>query len=415
MASSQAEIVEHLAALVKPHQMGFKAVSWEDCTRGLNADGSLSCLGPNIADVRLKQQDGSPVYVLRPDNWNELVAFVTAKQVAVVVGQESPAAEKKMESITLERYLTNVASYAPYADAPADTNLHAPALDDKVSLRIQGVFVAEDSHITANVYSYGTRSASDPQNALLYCTTQGASLQTPGSGGTDLFLLTAMPDGKTRASWLKTATSEFAVGAQQTETAETIAKATAAGHAVAMKIGIEALGDACNTVVLVQVPLKQQSTVRDRDGYKGAACTSLSGFSFSDGASLSLGDYSNESYTFQAVPGRCLRRASQEASCKAARVSMGATHTEDWKPIKHSNWERHPDQHITVTITRYWTVPKGCVPSQADALAAVQEIKTLYSKLANVGRLADKGVQEGVVDSSNPPTYSCALSAPFPQ
>jgi hypothetical protein len=398
--------------------MDFRSVSWEDCTCGVSADGALSCFGPNIADVRLKQQDGSPVYVLRPDNWNELLAFVTARQVAVVVGQEAPAAEKKMESITLERYLSNVGSYAHYAGAPAGTSLYAPALDDKIGLRIQCVFVAEDSHITANVYSYGTRSAIDPQNALLYCTTQGASLQTPGSGGTDLFLLTAMPDGKTRASWLKTATSEFAVGAQQTETAETIAKATAAGHAVAMKIGIEALGDACNTVVLVQVPLKQHPRpVRDRDGYEGAKCSSVgaSAGSFGGYKGVQLEEI-DDPYAFAApVKGlRCLRRAAQEGPCKAARVSMGATHTDDWRPIKHSNWERHPGQHITVTITRYWTVPKGCVPSKADALAAVQEIKALYGKLANTGRLADKGVQEGVVDSK-PPIYSYAASAPFPQ
>src|SRR5688572_18674172 len=57
-----------------------KTVSWEDAQRAV-VDGSLSALGPNIADVRLWEKSGRLLYTVRSDNWNERLAYVKPRDL----------------------------------------------------------------------------------------------------------------------------------------------------------------------------------------------------------------------------------------------------------------------------------------------------------------------------------------------
>ena len=59
-----------------------KAVSWDDSARGVGFGGGLSTVGPNITDTYLKAKDGTRLYTVRPDNWNEKLGSASAAGVA---------------------------------------------------------------------------------------------------------------------------------------------------------------------------------------------------------------------------------------------------------------------------------------------------------------------------------------------
>ena len=95
----------------------------------------------------------------------------------------------------------------------------------------------------------------NPQNVLLYCTSQGTSIQVSDSQAQNIYLHNAHPDGTVSCDWLKAVASEFAVGAVQMETETSVQEASAAGHAIAQHIGPIAMGKRCNVVMLLQLPV----------------------------------------------------------------------------------------------------------------------------------------------------------------
>ena len=70
-------------------QYSCKEVSWDDARRG-TVGGQLSCWGSNITDTYLKAKDGTRLFTVRPDNWNEKLGKVSAEDVAVIVGNATP-------------------------------------------------------------------------------------------------------------------------------------------------------------------------------------------------------------------------------------------------------------------------------------------------------------------------------------
>merc|ERR1719272_2917208 len=81
-----------------------KVVSWDDCQRG-TVGGGLSCVGPNITDTRLWEKNGTRLYTVRGDNWNEKLGKVRADQVHVFVGDVEAGTQR---TITLKDFLENV-------------------------------------------------------------------------------------------------------------------------------------------------------------------------------------------------------------------------------------------------------------------------------------------------------------------
>jgi len=85
------------------------------------------------------------------------------------------------------------------------------------------------------------------------------------------------------------------------------------------------------------------------------------------------------------------QKSSQTGISTAARISRG----EMVKCFEYGKYEigaveRHPDEHITVTVVLYHTIQNG-VPSTADVVAAIDDMENLYSKCAISGNLADAG------------------------
>merc|ERR1719506_3218614 len=76
-------------------------------------------------------------------------------------------------------------------------------------------------------------------------------------------------------------------------------------------------------------------------------------------------------------------------TANAARVSRGSE-VDTWPGLSVTAPERNPGEHITVTVVIYNTVAGG-VPSEADVVAAVDDMEELYEGCNWNGRLAEEG------------------------
>jgi hypothetical protein len=417
------DIAQTLKTVAEKHKMRVVRVSWEDCQRSISAKGELSCWGNNISDVYIMDKKKRPIYTLRSENWNERLAVMSAPFLALVVGNESPSAHKALKSITLSQYLKSAGTYAGYAGVPSSTSLAHADMDAKVSVRFQAVFLPkeekEDVEFTVAVYSYDTQTRADPQNLLLYCTSQGASLQQDGPGKEALYLHMNGSDGTVSSHWLKGIVSEFKVGQEQKETEASIKEAQEKGHATAQHIGVKQMKPRCNVVMLVQIPLKKKQQSRggymqsyyggDMEGYYGSSKEGYCGGEESIGFG---GSYSGASACSAQVScsSPSIKRAKcappkQEGKSFVARVSLGSvekTYKSGEKVIDSENWTRHPDQHPTVTITSYYMVENG-VPTVQDMEAAIADINECYRHCGLEGNL-DQLEPLGIC-SKKPPTF----------
>merc|ERR1712232_1094753 len=79
-----------------------------------------------------------------------------------------------------------------------------------------------------------------------------------------------------------------------------------------------------------------------------------------------------------------------EGVSSAARVSQGSEY-DIWSglSIGSADLARHPSEHVTVTVVMYNTVAGGA-PSEADVMAAIDDLEALYESCSASGRLADR-------------------------
>merc|ERR1712137_1069502 len=98
---------------------------------------------------------------------------------------------------------------------------------------------------------------------------------------------------------------------------------------------------------------------------------------------------SNSSARYAVARARCAK--PKIGTANAARVSKGTKHGL-WGGLGVSAPQRHPSEHITVTIVIYNTISGG-VPSETDVIAAIDDMEKLYTACGQgkSGRLADAG------------------------
>lgn len=341
-----------LSNIAKSRGYNAVPVSWEDLCRSQSSDGTLSNYGPAICDVSICDKQKRPIWTVRSENYNEKLVFESADNIYLVVGNEEPSPHKKFRSVTLQEYLQNFGQYTKYANVPADTNLFVPELDNVVSIRFQTVFVPQDTELSLLTYSYGTESL------LLFSTAQGTSVD---EGKYHKNLFHHMVDGsRVEASWLKAVASDVRVGASQAETKESQQASLAAGHAVAMRMGPKHLADTFNTVMLVQVPLKQPPRpYRILElGYE--SCVVQKQLGSSDGFVTRGGSRTTE-----------------------ARMSKGSVQCQNWPGISSEKRTRHESQHVTVTMTAYRAI-HGEVPTEEDVHSAINELDARFGRFTHL-------------------------------
>lgn len=387
---------------------GFRCVnvSWEDAQR-TNFGTTVSSVGPNISDVRLYEKSGSLLYTLRSDNWNERLGYVSAGDIALVTGNEKRVPTPVMEPTTLRSYLQSIGTYGSYAGIQTPS-LYDPSLDEIFSIRFQAVFLPiktnenvfgapkpSTTEFCTEVFSYNTRTDSDPRNLLLLATPQGTSLQQDGVRGQRQYFHSVDGMGAVHRFWLEASKSEKAVGGSQWESAAEAAEAAARGKATAVNIGTNAMGTRFNVQMLIQVPLKQAEPkpFPSGGGWGGGALFGSTGF---PNASTS-GPFGATSYGgvgggcnafggggFGAAPqaagsgfgsSGCFAQPSVGVS-NAARVSRG-TKQDTFAGVVNTRPQRDPSQHGTITVTLYYTVAGG-VPSHDDIRRATVDLDALF-------------------------------------
>jgi len=407
-----------------------KTVSWDDVSRG-TVGGSLSCWGGNITDTRLWAKDGQQLFTVRADNFNEKLGRVSSDELAVIGGNETPGGGV-LSPLTLRDFLSKMGKHGAYAGLDADTDLSDAAADQEVSIRFMTTFlpVADESLATLDfapeMYSYQSRSDSDPANLLLLATTQGIAVQANGSGATKMYHHAVEPSGQICRYWFEAERSDKQVGGAQAETKEEALAAAQRGKATAAVIGTRAMGTRFNVLMTIQVPLKQQPPPpRPKSfgmggmgfGMGGALLGGMGGMGGMAKCAAFDGDDMDAFSGWGGMPqlealaaappaglalksvarSRCAKRGGvlrpappNEGKANAARVSRGTMVDRVQSTVKVKKPVRDPAQHVTVTVVIYNTVAGG-VPSMADVKAAVDDMEALYAACGWKGKLADDG------------------------
>ena len=461
-------------AVARPFGYTCVPVSWEDATRSKN-NGALSSTGPNIADVRLWQKDGTLLYTCRSQNWNEKVVIMSSKDISVVVGNGNNPAQSQNQVISLHDLLQTPTPHLGYSGLTS-TNLLVPQ-DDQVSVRFQTVFIPGSStEFCTEVYSYNTVVDHMPRNMLLLATPQGTSVQLDGRDRKRLYYHSVANDGSVHRYWLEAERSNHGVGQEQVENTKERNDAIARGKAVSIKFGPTCMGSRFNAQLLIQVPLKQEimfnTPPSNSPGFGfggfgapssnsmgfGAPSSNSAGFGFSgfgvtspSSSSFSFGDSSSctgtsprpcgtfgfgsgpapsfgitsSTLSFGATPvtyGNGGSPSVAQGISNAARVSRGSQ-VDVWRGVCKPNVERDPKQHITVTVTLYYTCSSlhmstpgltGVVPSSDDIMAAINDMNRLYSSSGGsrslVSNTIDSSQQTPCITSND---YFIPLPTPF--
>mmetsp|Transcript_4785 Transcript_4785/g.8665 ORF Transcript_4785/g.8665 Transcript_4785/m.8665 type:complete len:451 (-) Transcript_4785:109-1461(-) len=372
-----------------------KVVSWDDVSRG-TVGGSLSCWGANITDTYLTSKDGTQLFTVRPDNWNEKLGCVTSSEVALVTGNHV-AGSALLTPVTLRDVVKNLGTYGSYAGLGEDADLSNETLDSECSIRFQTTFlpvtgVRGTMEFATEAYNYNTLNDDDPRNLVLLCTSQGLAVQQDGKGAKRLLHHAVDDGGEIHRYWLEAERSDHKVGGQQKETNEERADALARGKATASVIGTKAMGTRFNVLMTVQVPLQQKKKPQERVVFaKGKG----KGKGMGEGNEGDEYDGYGESEDFAyAAPAALLTRslsaagsAMRKGSANAARVSRGSEF-DVWPGLSVKTPERNASENVTVTVVIYNTVADG-TPTQEDVLAAIDDLENLYAQCGASGQLAD--------------------------
>jgi len=331
--------------------------------------------------------------------------------------------KSELKPITLKQFLKNAKQYGSYAGLKTES-LDNDILDQKCSIRFQTTFlpVTEDAkaalEFATEAYNYNTRSDEDPRNLILLCTTQGIALQQDGKGKKRLYHHAVDSENKIHRYWLEAERSKHKVGGEQKETKEERDEAIARGKATASVIGIKSMGTRFNVLMTIQIPLEQKRKPQFRSlgagfgfggfGFGGAATCNLDALTIQQQQStIDPLCYSTElcksSVTFsKSIPkksfsfvggtrmGQPRRKKSnklKKGTANAARVSRGKEF-DVWEGLSQTEPKRNKGEHITVTIVSYFTIAGG-VPSEADVVAAIDDMEKLYNSCSKKGNLAD--------------------------
>lgn len=373
-----------------------QVVSWDDVCRGTE-DGSLSCLGANITDTYLKSKDGTALFTVRSDNWNEKLGVVDSNDVAIIAGNHVSGG-RPLEPTTLRDFLHNVGDYGGYAGLLLGTDLSDDKLDAKCSIRFQTTFLPVSGHrgsmeFASEAYNYNTHSDTDPRNLVILCTSQGVAVQQDGEGAKRLFHHSVDKDGSIHRYWLEAERSVHKVGGPQRETVAEKKDALARGKATSSVIGTKAMGTRFNVLMTIQVPLQQtelhesfllNSNFTAYTCCMAECCAASASPMFSFSPLSALADTASG---LRSTAGSALTAAAKVIA-NAARVSRGSEY-DVWDGLSVMEPARNTAEHVTITVVIYNTVADG-VPSEEDVLAAIDDLEALYDACRADGRLADQ-------------------------
>lgn len=339
----QAAIETSLQDSLKGTNYHLIRTSWNDAARTKG-----SCWGPNITDATLNVLDdynrGTPVMVIRSQNFNEKIGTISTKDVAVMKTME----DQTIKPVTLKEYLV-------------DDELNKDDVDTEMSIRFQAVFVPPNSHCVVKHFNY---QATDDEaaNRILLSTTQGTTATADAQGAVELFL-----ENNGGLYTMLIEETKFGVGGSQQETDEERAALQAKGKASSEVLGPRAAGTRCNMLGVIQLPLVQtKPPARSADCLYAACFGAPEAFIVKANCQYEDEDMSDG---FSDMP------KSRVGKSSAGRLSYGRLVKS--APTLKKNVKRHATYKPTATYMIYYTVKDG-VPSKEDVQKAVQDLDMLY-------------------------------------
>jgi len=381
-----------------------QVVSWDDVSRG-TVGGSLSCWGANITDTYLKSKDGEQLFTVRPDNWNEKLGKVASNEVALIAGNHVAGGREPLSPVTLRDFLQKMETYGMYAGLEPGVDLSNVDLDKDCSIRFQTTFLPVAGErgtmeFATEAYNYNTTSDDDPRNLVLLCTSQGVAVQQDGAGAKRLYHHAVDTDGSIHRYWLEAERSTHKVGGAQKETAKEQEDALRRGKATASVIGTRAMGTRFNVLMTIQVPLQQKRPAEMWVGGVGFGSWGADEMSMPGGMmppmACAMACAAPPPMAFAMASGppeadmprsSARRSAPPMGTANAARVSRGSEF-DVWPGLSISKPDRNPGEHVTLTVVIYNTVAGG-VPTEADVVAAIDDLESFYEQCGTHGRLAD--------------------------
>lgn len=363
-----------------------KQVSWDDVSRFGAGTSKLSCVGNNITDTRLKAKDGTLLFTVRPDNWNERIGMVSSDDISLIHDNRP---------MTLTEYLSDFSKNANYilSDTVEHRSLYDSNVDQQVSVRFQTTFLPLKSgvdhiEVAPEVYSYGNK------NVNLLCTSQKVSVTRNNGIGKTMLYHHEPPNS---AYWFEILRSNHAVGGPQKESEEEAKKALLMGKSMATAIGIKAMNTRFNVLMTVQVPTQQPQTRSKSILYANLCSYGSSGGEkwYSNSVDLSplCGGSDDDDNNTLCLESTSLTRgltrcgAPKKGKSNAGRVSRGS-YQGAFDKLKLTDIKRDTNNHITVTILLYNVVSDG-VPSEEDIVRAIDDMESLYRSCNWNGVLKD--------------------------
>lgn len=439
MAASFEAVRKKLSHVAAGRGYGVEAVSWNDVSRGVEGDGTLSAMGPNITDAMLVAKDGRPIYIVRSDNWNERLGLVKASDVILVVGNHiaptggNTARRPSLYNITLDEYLNDAGDYAAYAGIDSTMKLGSNKADELVSVRFQTCFLPleasnkEDATAAAAVsmnrteeddnkqqqsvaaaasivepdvqpaiefcpivYNHNTQDALYPANFLLCATAGGTSFQQDMKGHNPLYLQYMDIAGNVYQYWLEAERTRFAVGEEQAERNDEIVANEKAGKSSTMPLGIPAMHKRMNVLLTIQIPIcadyNEELDARRVEFFKAAGMGQPKKKAIRVVTSKT-GKHGSCKTIEEAFE---VNDADEIGVSSAARISRGSRVDGGcWGGVvRRTLVERDATQRVTVTIINFNCVVGG-IPSEQDVLAAIHDLDMLYASCAAAKNRAD--------------------------
>lgn len=314
--------------------------AWQDNARGVH-NGKLSCWGRNITDTEYVGEDGTPFPMVRPPNLDEKLGVFPASKILL--------RDARGARVTLQSVLENTDAHCRYMFPKGIDAKVAP--DEKVAVRFQTQFVPlggqASRKIAAQHYSYQTKTAADPCNAILFGNAQGLHAHADAPGKNRL-LAHGDRGGEITEHWFVAEPTAHDVGAAQHDDEG----APSANKARAVEIGVEGMGPLANCAVCVSIPHTQTGT------YGGA---------------------DDPDNTFPVY-------RSLGATVKAARLSVDEA-VAGKKRARDVAIVRDPTQPIVVTVMLYATVQ---VPDGAPARILPEDLALAVKAMERGYALAEK-------------------------
>ncbi len=410
--------INHIVASIDKACQGSgyscKRISWDDSTR-FNNNGFLSSVGPNISDVRLVSKNGTSLYTVRPENFNEKVGTVNASEVCVI-----DSSDNKYTPVTLETYLKKQGIYSETLDSKISIRFQTSFLPvPKENQDIEDFSLVEEQSIEfcPEMYNYNTSNNDDPKNLIVLSTNQGLSIEKNARGYQKLFLKSIDPlTGLEVSHWISAEKTDFKVGQEQKEDEESVKHNLSLNKAVSSVIGIKAMGTRFNALMTIQVPLKQKNTgLRGGFGNKEPMFAAYDSFSpnhtvafynqsldktgFFEKSLESMQVEVNETNGYIRSKMKSIKarqeglkggRSSIYGQSNAARISRGsASETGQKAPIDTKSMTRDPEQHITITVVIYNTIEGLTIPTEEDIKNAIAELEGFYASCTKTQFLSE--------------------------